>query len=173
MSESTTASIPVEESSESQLGDLEQVLVRVLRVAYPHPFPDDPYLRTAQAILEAAASDRHAAGTLRLGLATLADAGFTEAADDAALARLRELEGTGWFRFVRAKAVTTLYDDREVWELLGYEGPSFELGGYLHRGFDDLDWLPDPRIERYDGDVAYTELGSLPYPVRGREEAER
>jgi hypothetical protein len=24
------------------------------------------------------------------------------------------------------------------------EGPSFDKGGYLHRGFNDLDWLPDP-----------------------------
>ena len=43
--------------------------------------------------------------------------------------------------------VVTLYSDPEVWELLGYEGPSFDKGGYLHRGFDDLDWLPDPPIE--------------------------
>jgi hypothetical protein len=46
--------------------------------------------------------------------------------------------------------VVALYNDHEVWELLGYEGPSFDQGGYLNRGFDDLDWLPDPRIEEYD-----------------------
>jgi hypothetical protein len=27
--------------------------------------------------------------------------------------------------------------------MLGYEGPSFDKGGYLERGFNDLDWLPD------------------------------
>ena len=48
-------------------------------------------------------------------------------------------------------AVVGIYDDHEVWERLGYEGASFDQGGYLHRGFDDLDWLPDPRIEEYDG----------------------
>jgi hypothetical protein len=42
--------------------------------------------------------------------------------------------------------ITSLYDDREVWSLLGYEGPSFAQGGYLKRGFDDLDWLPDPPL---------------------------
>ena len=31
------------------------------------------------------------------------------------------------------------------------EGASFDQGGYLHRGFDDLDWLPDPRTAEYDG----------------------
>ena len=47
--------------------------------------------------------------------------------------------------------MVALYDDHEVWDLLGYEGSSFDKGGYLHRGFDDLDWLPRPRIEEYDG----------------------
>ena len=53
---------------------------------------------------------------------------------------------------MHSTTVVALYDDHEVWELLGYEGPSFDKGGYLHRGFDDLDWLPDPRIEEYDGE---------------------
>lgn len=41
----------------------------------------------------------------------------------------------------------TLYDDAEAWDALGYEGESFDKGGYIHRGFNDLDWLPEPRIE--------------------------
>ena len=45
---------------------------------------------------------------------------------------------------MHATTVVALYDDHEVWDLLGYEGSSFEKGGYLHRGFDDLDWLPRP-----------------------------
>ena len=49
-----------------------------------------------------------------------------------------------FFKLVHATTVVALYDDHEVWELLGYEGPSFDKGGYLHRGFDDLDWLPRP-----------------------------
>jgi hypothetical protein len=43
-----------------------------------------------------------------------------------------------------------------VWDLLGYEGPSFDKGGYLHRGFNDLDWLPEPRITEYDPDAETT-----------------
>jgi hypothetical protein len=48
---------------------------------------------------------------------------------------------------VRANVITTLYDDREVWKLLGYEVDSFAKGGWIDRGFDDLDWLPAPRVE--------------------------
>jgi hypothetical protein len=52
-----------------------------------------------------------------------------------------------FFQGIRAKVITTLYDDREVWQILGYEGPSYDQGGYIDRGFADLDWLPEPRIE--------------------------
>jgi hypothetical protein len=40
--------------------------------------------------------------------------------------------------------VVEVCSDQRTWELVGYEGPSFGKGGYLERGFDDLDWLPDP-----------------------------
>jgi hypothetical protein len=37
-----------------------------------------------------------------------------------------------------------LMNQKSVWPRLGYEGSSFEKGGYRHRGFDDIDWLPAP-----------------------------
>jgi hypothetical protein len=49
-----------------------------------------------------------------------------------------------FFELVRTTAVVEVYTDRETWDLLGYEGPSFAKGGYIERGFDDLDWLPEP-----------------------------
>ena len=61
------------------------------------------------------------------------------------------MAGTPFFALVHATTVVALYDDHEVWDLLGYEGSSFDKGGYLDRGFDDLDWLPDPRVEEFDG----------------------
>jgi hypothetical protein len=135
-------------------------LVRLLRAAYPHPrFPDGPYERTADAVLSQAGGSLWHRLVLTEGLATLdaraasggGQARFADLDDEAALALLREIEDAAFFVFVRSVAVVSLYDDAEVHELLGYGGPSFEQGGYLHRGFDDLDWLPTPRIEEYDG----------------------
>ena len=31
----------------------------------------------------------------------------------------------------------------KVWSELGYAGPSFKFGGYLERGFNDIDWLSE------------------------------
>ncbi len=131
-----------------------RILTRLLRVAYPHEtFPQGPYERTADTILAAAADDEgdHRALLLGLrGLDTSAQGDFAGADLEEAEALLRNVGDDVFFRRIRSTAVVALYDDAEVWELLGYEGASFDQGGYLHRGFDDLDWLPAARIEEYD-----------------------
>ena len=129
------------------LTDAQQAtLFRVLRVAYPHPsFPDGPYQRTSAAVQQADSD-----GVLAAGLDALGD---LDGLDDAAVtAKLEAVQAEPFFRLVHSTTVVALYDDHEVWQLLGYEGSSFEKGGYLHRGFDDLDWLPEVRIEEYDGE---------------------
>ena len=133
-----------------------RVLVRLLRVAYPHErFPDGPYERTAAAIEDAARADAADDRALTQGLAGLdraAGGDFLALDDAAAEAVLRDRADEYFFRRIRSTAVVALYDDAEVWTLLGYEGPSFDQGGYLHRGFADLDWLPGPRVEEYAGE---------------------
>jgi hypothetical protein len=133
-----------------------QVLVRLLRVAYPHErFPDGPYERTAAAIEDAARADAADDRALTQGLAGLdraAGGNFLTLDDAAAEALLRDRADEYFFRRIRSTAVVALYDDAEVWGLLGYEGASFDQGGYLHRGFDDLDWLPRARVEEYTGE---------------------
>ncbi|MEO0998176.1 MAG: hypothetical protein AAFX58_11725 [Pseudomonadota bacterium] len=55
---------------------------------------------------------------------------------------LESMAATPVFGLLRFHAINALYSDPAVWELYGYQGPSFPHGGYLNRGFDDLDWLP-------------------------------
>ena len=57
------------------------------------------------------------------------------------VAVLETIQQTPFFRTVRAGLVTGLYNQKEVWPLFGYEGESFSKGGYIDRGFDDIDWL--------------------------------
>ncbi len=150
--------------------DSRRNLVRLLRAAYPHPrFPDGPYERTADAVLAQVDASLWHRLVLTEGLTTLdakAGGAFAELDDQAALALLQKLEDAEFFRFVRGVAVVTLYDDAEVHALLGYEGPSFEKGGYLHRGFDDLDWLPTPRVEEYDGPDRLVEVAAHDEPAQ-------
>lgn len=134
-----------------------QTLIRVLRVAFPHEqVPDGPYERTADTILTEAQNETWFRVALTQGLLSLnqlADGDFRSLDDAAALKVLRRVEGTEFFGFVRRTAVLNLYDDDEVWQALGYEGPSFDQGGYLTRGFNDLSWLPEPRIDYPEGET--------------------
>ena len=55
---------------------------------------------------------------------------------------LQAIEDTPFFRKLRSDLVVSFYNQEELWPKFGYEGSSAEHGGYIHRGFDDIDWLP-------------------------------
>ncbi|MEM7426235.1 MAG: hypothetical protein AAF441_09065 [Pseudomonadota bacterium] len=124
-----------------------KLLMRVVRVMYPHArFPDGPYKRTTDAIVDASNKTPEQAKVLAEGLKDLKAKSFEDLDDAKATEHLKSIEGSAFFGQVRGTAVVALYNDKEVWSLLGYEGPSFDKGGYIKRGFNDLDWLPEPRI---------------------------
>mgnify|MGYP001796270225 FL=1 len=54
---------------------------------------------------------------------------------------LRAMEDNPFFQQIRGGLVTGLYNQKAVWPLFGYEGASYEFGGYIDRGFDDINWL--------------------------------
>ena len=54
---------------------------------------------------------------------------------------LRDIEDGAFFQTVRGGLVTGLYNQKAVWPLFGYEGESFSKGGYIDRGFNDINWL--------------------------------
>jgi len=49
-----------------------------------------------------------------------------------------------FFEKVRSTEMVSLYNNEDVWKVFGYQGASYRFGGYLHHGFNDLNWLPDP-----------------------------
>lgn len=113
---------------------------------YPHDaLPDDVYARVPRALAEAAREDSVVTRTIDEGVSALnGDRPFAALSADEQLARLTALEGSEFFELVRSTAVVEVYSDARTWQVCGYEGPSFDKGGYIDRGFDDLDWLPDP-----------------------------
>lgn len=54
---------------------------------------------------------------------------------------LTGLQGSELFNYLHNRTIESLYRNPQVWKLVGYQGSSVEHGGYLHRGFDDIDWL--------------------------------
>ena len=56
---------------------------------------------------------------------------------------IQALFDTPFVSMVRWTTQEVVLRDRQIWNQLGYQGSSIEKGGYLHRGFDDIDWLPE------------------------------
>lgn len=67
---------------------------------------------------------------------------FRDMAESYRVAALKTIEASPGFVLLQRTAVRHIYDDLDVWQAFGYEGASTHLGGYVDRGFDDLDWLP-------------------------------
>ncbi len=83
---------------------------------------------------------------LRSGLAELdraAGRDWLTAQEDSQRELLEPFANGTFFKTVQDGVRTELYQHPEVWKLIGYEGSSLEYGGYINRGFNDIDWLPE------------------------------
>jgi len=138
--------VPGAASVAAALDPAAATLAAVARDMFPHrAVPQQAFDDFAARQL--ATTDAAARGMLRAGLEDLERraGGDYRALDGAARTKLLgSIAGTPFFGTVRFAALVTLYSDPSVVRLFGYEGASFEKGGYLTRGYDDLRWLPDP-----------------------------
>ncbi len=120
-------------------------LLQMARDIYPHDRIGDRFYAVAikgydtpeQAQMIAAGIEALDAAAREAGFESYVEAGWE--ADRVAI--LRSIEESDFFQTVRGGLVTGLYNQKEVWPIFGYEGESFSEGGYIHRGFDDIDWL--------------------------------
>ena len=125
-------------------------LVRMARDIFPHDRLDDSYYaRAVEPYDQQAGEDADLHALIEDGTAALnaraqerygaAYADVESEGDRVSL--LHEVANTALFKKLRGDLVVSLYNQPEVWQRLGYEGPSAPQGGYIDRGFDDLNWL--------------------------------
>jgi hypothetical protein len=128
-----------------------KTMVKVARDIYPHDFLVDSYYITAIKPWDGkAAKDPAVKAMLEEGVRRLDQ----DAHDRHKLAYaqvpwetdrivlLQGIEQTDFFKKIRSDLVVSLYNQEELWPKFGYEGSSAEHGGYIKRGFNDIDWLP-------------------------------
>lgn len=141
---SRTWALSLSELTESE-GDR---ILKVTRAIFPHDTLDDAvYALVVKDLDAAAAKDKSVATLLRDGLKMLDKKSGGNWASLDYLARenlVTKLYGTDFFEKIRGTSVVSLYNNEMAWTHFGYEGPSYPMGGYFERGFQDLDWLPDP-----------------------------
>ncbi|WP_323766082.1 twin-arginine translocation signal domain-containing protein [Marinovum sp.] len=120
-------------------------LIQMARDIYPHDQVSDEFYAVAvkgydsaeaAPAIEAGIAALNAAAQ-GIGYARYIDVGWERDRVDL----LRGMENSAFFQQIRGGLVTGLYNQKAVWPIFGYEGESFSEGGYLYRGFDDINWL--------------------------------
>jgi hypothetical protein len=128
-----------------------QALLKLGRTLYPHAkLPDAVYALLAKDLDAAAAGDAATASLLKAGITGLDQAtggSFARASEAKRLAAVKAIEGSPFFNTVRGKCITSLYDNDMAYTVFGYPGASYDKGGYITRGFQDLKWLPAPDLQ--------------------------
>jgi len=121
-------------------------LTRMARLLFPHAgIADDVYTEVVDSILSAAASDASMSNTLDLAATALnaAQAGdWMNASAGDQIAAMQAVENEAYFGAILGSVRVRFYNHPKVWEHIAYPGSSVEYGGYVDRGFDDIDWLP-------------------------------
>ncbi|MBO0906259.1 gluconate 2-dehydrogenase subunit 3 family protein [Jiella sonneratiae] len=125
-------------------------LVQMSRDCYPHDaLKDASYAKAVEILDEAARSSEADLALLEDGVAKLNKAaGDKGGSDYASLANeadraaiLEAMAEDPFFQKVRSNLVVGLYNQKDLWPVFGYEGASADQGGYIDRGFNDLDWV--------------------------------
>ena len=136
--------------TESLKPETMQTLIQMARDIYPHDrFSDKIYAVAVKSYDDGAGEDEALKTMIEDGVSQLnqlASDSFGSdyinvgwEADRNAL--LRQVESGPLFQKLRGDLVVSIYNNHDVWAVLGYEGESFSQGGYIERGFNDLEWL--------------------------------
>jgi hypothetical protein len=128
-----------------------ETLLNMGKVLFPHDkLPDAVYALLSKDLDADAATNPDTAKLLQEGIRSLdylAGGSFLKADAERRQSTVKAMEGQPFFNTVRGKCVVSLYDNEMAFKALGYPGSSWEHGGYIARGFQDLKWLPDPPAE--------------------------
>jgi hypothetical protein len=125
--------------------ELVEQLVSIYRIMFPHNgIPDEFYEHVVRKLDDKAAQDQNLPSFLSEGVEALngrTGSAWTGLSEEARLEALKRAEQTPFFKRLRSDFVLYFYSNPAIWSRFGYEGPSNDQGGYLHRGFNDIDWI--------------------------------
>lgn len=124
-----------------------RTLTVLTRAMFPHQALDDSYyFAVVEHLDRGAAASAQMLELLRGGIGkldTATDGDWIDLPVDDKLRVMEALQTEPFFGAILNQTIDVLYRNPDVWKLVGYEGSSIEHGGYLNRGFNDIDWLPE------------------------------
>ena len=127
-------------------GDVE-ILPDVAYQLFPHPgLSKDVYKQVSEQLAARIAESPELTAMLDSAMEVLAGnshENWSALPEREKMETLKKIRHTPFFQFVLNETLSGVYRHRLTWERLGYEGSSLEFGGYIDRGFNDIDWLPE------------------------------
>ena len=119
-------------------------MLAMTRQLFPHDkLGDEYYWVVVESIDKEMAGSTQLAVEVREGLVQLNQAAggdFTSVEATQQIEAMKKLEHTAFFSDMLNKTQFYFYNNKAVWPKFGYEGSSWEKGGYIHRGFNDVKW---------------------------------
>lgn len=123
-------------------------LFRIARILYPHDgLSDVHYEIVVKSLVQESLENDSTRQLLSAGFSVISEksAGtWPEPTDEQLTGIIRDIAGSEFIAKIKSATILKLYDSHAVWRTFGYEGEAFSKGGYIDRGFNDLDWLPEP-----------------------------
>ena len=130
--------------------ELVEQLVSIYRTMFPHgTVPDQFYEHVVRKLDDQAVQNQNLPRLLSEGVEALngqTGSAWIGLSEEARLEALKRAEQTPFFQRLRSDFVVYFYSNPAIWPLFGYEGPSNDQGGYLHRGFNDIDWIKKDEV---------------------------
>lgn len=127
--------------------ELTDVLAHLARLLFPHDgLADEIYADVMGGVLAATAEDPAMTEVLHsaeAGLDAASGQSWMRLDTSAQVEAMKLVQDEAFFAAILGTVRGHFYYNPEVWKFLDYPGSSKEHGGYINRGFNDIDWLPE------------------------------
>jgi hypothetical protein len=121
--------------------------VRLARLLFPHAgLSQAVYAEVAGSVFTSFAADTESGNLLDMAETALdaqTSGEWIDADEDSQISAIRSIEQEAFFAQILTGLRAAFYYHPKVWSHIDYPGSSKEYGGYKHRGFNDIDWLPE------------------------------
>ncbi|MFW1677057.1 Twin-arginine translocation pathway signal [Pontibacter sp. JAM-7] len=134
-----------------QIGkDANATLLKMARDIYPHDTLENKYYsQVMDPMAKGAESDPELLKLLSEGVAQLDKVAMDKfgkkyaaiAKETDRVAVLKTIESSPFFQKIKGALMMGIYNNPELWPRFGYGGSAWEKGGYINRGYNDIDWL--------------------------------
>lgn len=126
---------------------LQGAVGQMLRRLYPHErLADSVYSSIFNDLVDSGSADPQFAEVLDQAENALnggQPGDFADLDEAGQIAAMRALEQTEFFGAIQGALRLRLYNHPALWQLIGYEGSSWQFGGYVNRGAGEIDWLEE------------------------------